>query len=106
MNTILDLLYFDIKFIRRDQKQRKNGEACRGPTYSPNIRLTIWLVGAGLLSVSWPIGVEQVVFVCSSVSVVLQAPQGSPGVVSQRVVTVESSSLLHHSLFIDFNCCP
>ena len=24
----------------------------------------------------------------------------------QRVVTVESSSLLHHSLSIDFNCCP
>ena len=25
--------------------------------------------------------------------------------VSPRVVTVESSSLLHHSLFIDCNCC-
>ena len=22
------LVYFDIKFIRRDQKQRRNGEAC------------------------------------------------------------------------------
>ena len=40
---------------------------------------TIWLVGAGPLSVSWPIGVQPVVFFCSSVSVVLLTPKGFPG---------------------------
>ena len=40
------------------------------------------------------------VFFCSSVSVVLLDPQ-----VSQRVVIVESSSLLHRGRFIDFNYC-
>ena len=44
-----------------------------------------------------------VVFFSSSVSVVLLTSMGSPG---QRVVTVESSSLLHRGRFIDFNCCP
>ena len=47
---------------------------------SPNIKLNIWLVGAGHLSVSWPIEVQLVVFFCSSVSVVLLTPMGSPGV--------------------------
>ena len=39
---------------------------------SPNTKLTMWLVGTGHLSASWPIGVQLVVF-CSSVSVVADA---------------------------------
>ena len=46
---------------------------------SPYIKLTIWLVWAGLLSVSWPIGVQLAIF-SSGVSVVLLTPKGSPGV--------------------------
>ena len=46
----------------------------------PNIKLNIWLVGARHLSVSWPIEVQLVVFFCSSVSVVLLTPMGSPSV--------------------------
>ena len=37
----------------------------------------------------------------SSVAVVLPTPQGSSGVSARYIV---SSSLLHHSLFIDLNC--
>ena len=44
------------------------------------------------------------VFFCSNVSVVLLRPLDLH--LSQRVVTVKSSSLLHHSLSIDFNCFP
>ena len=47
---------------------------------SPNIKLTIWLVGAGHLSVSWHIGVQLVVFFCSRVSVMLLTPKESLGV--------------------------
>ena len=68
-----------------------------------NMKLNIWLVGAGHLSVSWSIGVQCLVFFCSSVQVVLLTPQGSPGV--STGVTIDFSSLLHHSLVIDFNCC-
>ena len=45
-----------------------------------------------------PIEVQLVVFFYSSVSVVLLTPIGSPG--SRRVVTVESSSLLHRGRFL------
>ena len=38
------------------------------------VKLTIWLVGAGHLSVSWPSGVQLAVFFCSSSSVVLLMP--------------------------------
>ena len=50
---------------------------------SLNIKLNIWVVADGHLSVSWPIEVQLVVFFCSSVSVVLLTPMGSP-VVSTR----------------------
>ena len=43
------------------------------------------------------------VFFCSGVSVV--SLSAGDLMVSQRLVTVESSFLLHHILFIDFNCC-
>ena len=33
-----------------------------------------------ILSVSWPFGIQLVVFLCSSVSVVLLTPKGSPNV--------------------------
>ena len=39
---------------------------------APNIKLTIWLVEAGLLPVSWPNGVQLVVFFCSSVCAAAQ----------------------------------
>ena len=37
---------------------------------------TIWLIGAGYLSVSVPVGVQLAVFFCSIVSVVLMTPKG------------------------------
>ena len=62
---------------------------------SPNTKLTIRLDGAGSLSICWPSGVQLVVFFCSSVFTCFPA--------GLRIVTVESSSLLHHSLFTDFS---
>ena len=61
---------------------------------SPNIKLNIWLVGAGRLSVYWPIDVQLVVFFCSSVSMELLTPMGSPGVstgCNSRVLIFASS---------------
>ena len=61
----------------------------------------IKLVGAGaFLSVAWPTGVQLLVFFCSSVPVVLFDTPGISGYRSQHVVSVESSSLFHHSIYL------
>ena len=49
------------------------------------------------LSVAWPTGVQLLVFFCSSVPVVLFDTTGISRCRSQHV-SVESSSLLHHSI--------
>ena len=51
------------------------------------------------LSVAWPIGVQLLVFLCSSVPVVLFGTPGISGCRSQHV-PVESSSLLHHCIYL------
>ena len=61
------------------------------------------LVGAGaFLSVAGPTGVQVLVFFCSSVPLVLfDTPvfSGSPQCRSQHIVSVESSSLFHRSIY-------
>ena len=50
------------------------------------------------LSVAWPTGVQLLVFFCSSVPVVLFDTPGISRCRSQHI-SVESSSLLHHSIY-------
>ena len=52
-----------------------------------------------LLSVAWPTGVQLLVFFCSSVPVVLFDTPGISRCRSQ-LISVESSSLLHHSIYL------
>ena len=70
----------------------------------PSIKLVelFELVGAGLiLSVAWSFGVQLVVSFCSGISVVLfYHPRNLE--MSQYVVSVESSSLIHHSPYSRF----
>ena len=51
------------------------------------------------LSVAWPTGVQLLVFFCSSVPVVLFDTPGISRCRSQHI-SVESSSLLHHSIYL------
>ena len=76
--------------------------ACRWSGYRrydrPSIKPTIWLVGTGYLSVSWPIGVHCWSSFAPVVSVVLLMPQGSPGVSefrNCRVLFLASSRFFH-----------
>ena len=55
------------------------------------------------LSVAWPTGVQLLVFFCSSVPVVLFYTPGISRCRSQHV-SVESSSLLYHSIYLWFIC--
>ena len=69
----------------------------------PDIKLFI-LVGLGrrffcLLSVAWLTGIQLLVLFCSSVPVVLFGARGVSGCRSRRV-SVESSSLLHRSVYL------
>ena len=66
----------------------------------PYINLFI-LVGLGrsFLSVAWPTGVQLLVFFCYSVPVVLFDTPGISRCRSQHV-SVESSSLLHHIIYL------
>ena len=72
----------------------------------PDIKLFI-LVGLdrSFLFVAWPTGVQLLVFFCSSVPVVLFGTPGISGCQSQHI-PVESSSLLHHSIYLWFICFP
>ena len=56
-----------------------------------------------ILSVAWPTGVQLLVFFCSSVPVVLFDTPGISRCRSQHV-SVVSSSLLHHSIYLWFIC--
>ena len=56
-----------------------------------------------LLSVAWPTGVQLLVFFCSSVPVVLFDTPWISRCRSQHI-SVESSSLLHHSIYLWFIC--
>ena len=56
------------------------------------------------LSVAWPTGVQLLVFFCSSVPVVVFDTPGISRCRSQQV-SVESSSLLHHSYFFTVFIC-
>ena len=51
------------------------------------------------MSIAWPTGVQLLVFFCSSVSVVLF---DTPGISRCRLqhISVESSSLFHHSIYL------
>ena len=51
------------------------------------------------MSVAGPTGVQLLVFFCSSVPVVLFDTPGVSRCRSQHVVSVESSSLFHHSIY-------
>ena len=61
-------------------------------------RIILYWAGA-FLSVAWPTGVQLLVFFCSSVPVVLFDTPGISRCRSQHV-SVESSSLLHHSIYL------
>ena len=64
------------------------------------------LVGAdAFLFVAWPTGVQLLVFICSSVPVVWFDTPGISRCRSQHV-SVESSSLFHHSIYLWFICFP
>ena len=65
-----------------------------------------WLGPELFLSVVWPTGVELLVFFCSSVPVVLFDTPGISRWRSQHVVSVESSSLFHHSIYLWFILFP
>ena len=52
---------------------------------------------------AWPTGVQLLVFFCSSVPVVLFDTPGISRCRSQHI-SVESSSLLHHSIYLWFIC--
>ena len=68
---------------------------------------TYYLVGAGaFLSVAWPTGVQLLFFFCFSVPLVLFITPGISKCRSQHVVSVESSSLFHHSMYPWFICFP
>ena len=54
------------------------------------------------LSVAWPTGVQLLVFFCTSDPVVLFDTPGISRCRSQHVVSVESSSLFHHSIYLWF----
>ena len=62
-----------------------------------------WFAAGAFLSVAWPTGVQLLVFFCSSVPVVLFDTPGISRCRSQHV-SVESSSLLHHSIYLWFIC--
>ena len=67
---------------------------------APTWGCLFWLVWAGaFLSVAWPAGVRLLVFFCSGVPVVLFGAPGVSGCRS-RHVSVESSSLLRHSIYL------
>ena len=71
-----------------------------GSVVAPTWGCLFWLVWAGaFLSVAWPTGVQLLVFFCSSVPVVLFDTPGITRCRSQHV-SVESSSLLHHSIYL------
>ena len=64
------------------------------------------LLWAGaFLSVAWLTGVQLLVFFCSSVPVVLSDTPGTSRCRSQHV-SVQSSSLLHHSIYLWFIYFP
>ena len=65
-----------------------------------------FVLAGAFLSVAWPAGVQLLVFVCSSVSVVLFDTPGISRWRSQHVVSVESSSLFYHSIYLWFICFP
>ena len=54
----------------------------------------------GVLSIGWLTVVQLLVFVCSSVPVVLLDTTGISRCRSQHVVSVESSSLFHQSIYL------
>ena len=58
------------------------------------------------LSVAWPNGVQLLVCFCSSIPVMLFDTPGISRCRSQHVVSVESSSLFHHSIHLWFICFP
>ena len=62
-------------------------------------------MAVAFLSVAWPTGVQLLVFFCSSVSVVLFDTPGISRCRSQHI-SVESSSLFHHSIYLWFICFP
>ena len=71
---------------------------------APTWGCLFWLVWAGaFLSVAWPAAVRLLVFFCSGVPVVLFGAPGVSGCRSQHV-SVESSSLLHHGVYLWFVC--
>ena len=59
-----------------------------------------------LLSVAWPTGVQLLGFFCSSVPVVLFDTPGISRCWSQHVVSVQSSFLFHHRIYLWFICFP
>ena len=64
-----------------------------------NCRLVSLWRRVGYLSVAWPTGVQLLVFCCSSVPVMLFDTPGISRCRSQHI-SVESSSLLHHSIYL------
>ena len=74
---------------------------------APTSSYLFQLVGAGaFLSVAWPTGVKLLVFFCSGVPVLLFDTPGISRCRSQHVVSVESSSLFHHSIYLWLICFP
>ena len=90
------------------QQQKKNIKVYwkKPPIYMYFIVKCIWQCIESLLSVAWPTGVQLLVFFCSSVPVVLFDTPEFSRCRSQHVVSVESSSLFHHSICPWFICFP
>ena len=93
------------------QRRFKNSQICKmfiqqrsnSIVWPELVFITIFFFFFFFLSVSWPTGVQLLVFFCSSVPVVLFDTPGISRCRSQHI-SVESSSLLHHSIYLWFIC--
>ena len=78
----------------------ENGTSCPvSARLVPDFSLFQLVWAGAFLSVAWPTGVQLLVFFCSSAPVVLFDTPGISRCRSQHV-PVESSSLLHHSIYL------
>ena len=81
-------VHFALKGFRLTRLDDKEKESVNWPHH-----------GLAFLSVAWPTGVQLLVFFCSSVPVVLFDTPAISRCRSQHI-SVESSSLLHHSIYL------
>ena len=95
------ILQGTVKGARRRGRQKKRWEdnIKEWAGMGRESRRSIRMPASSSLSVAWPTGVHLLVFFCSSVPVVLFDTPGISRCRSQHI-SVESSSLLHHSIYL------